>query len=122
MSSTSFVPFPSSQFSGAVVCPIISFPMPCLPPLKVVNVFALTCTLGLVSVAARVIWLAVRHIFTRNTNARQEFVFFHTQLGNYAACLLFAMTFNSLAGLISFPWLLLHGIREGKQSTFMSLF
>lgn len=109
MSSTSFVPFPSSQIAGAVV----------------VNVFALACTLGLVSVALRVIWLAVRHIFTRNTTVPQESFFFHTQLGNYAACLLFAMTFNSLAGLIGFPWLLLQGITEGNicraQATIMQI-
>jgi len=29
------------------------------------------------------------------------------------------MVFNSLAGLIGFPWLLLQGIKEGEQSTFM---
>ena len=98
------------------------FPMSCLPPLKVVNVFALACTLGLVSVALRVVWPAVRRIFTRKTTVPQESVFFHTQLGSYAACLLFAMTFNSLAGLIGFPWLLLRGIREGKQITFISSF
>lgn len=43
----------------------------------------------------------------------RECVFFQTQLGNYAACLIIGMMFNSLAGVIGMQWLWERRITEG---------
>lgn len=63
--------------------------------------------------AIRIIYLAVQMAFGENRAQPQEYVFFNTQLGQYAACLLVAMIFNTAAGVIGFPWLLQKGITEG---------
>ncbi|KAG2017824.1 hypothetical protein CC2G_007299 [Coprinopsis cinerea AmutBmut pab1-1] len=92
-----FIPFPEGQLGGAIA----------------VNVFAILCALALVSVALRILWLAVQCFVLRNRIKPQEYVFFHTQLGNYAACLLIGMLFNTLAGIVAVPWLMRRGITEG---------
>ncbi|KAF9036172.1 hypothetical protein BJ165DRAFT_619287 [Panaeolus papilionaceus] len=91
-----FIPIPDASFGGAIV----------------INVFALLSTIALVSVAIRIIYLAVQMAFGENRAQPQEYVFFNTQLGQYAACLLVAMIFNTAAGVIGFPWLLQRGITE----------
>jgi len=83
------------------------------------NVFAILCTLALLSVAFRICWLAVLH---RNaTEKPREYAFFRTQLGNYAGCLLVAMTFNCGAGILALPWLLRRGISLGEYLIYSRL-
>ncbi|TFK27154.1 hypothetical protein FA15DRAFT_666648 [Coprinopsis marcescibilis] len=96
-----FIPFPAAQMGGVIA----------------VNTFAILCTVALVSVAARVSWLAIRSFVLRNSSKPQEYVFFNTQLGNYAGCLLIAMTVNTVAGMMSLPWLINRGITEGAACT-----
>lgn len=76
--------------------------------------FAILSALALVSVAFRVLWLAVRKLWNTDAARSQEYVFFHTQLGHYAACLLVGNIMNSTAGLMGFPWLLKRGITDGN--------
>lgn len=75
--------------------------------------FAILSTVALASIALRVIWLAVLHMFNRSKVQPRECVFFHTQLGNYAACLLIADGLNGLAGMIGVSQLVHRGIAEG---------
>ncbi|KAJ3516138.1 hypothetical protein NLJ89_g1317 [Agrocybe chaxingu] len=79
-----------------------------------VNVFAFLSTLALVSVALRVIWLAIQRYWFKRIEKPQEYVFFDTQLGQYAACLIIAMMFNTIAGIIGMPWLFMRGVTEGN--------
>ncbi|KAF8150756.1 hypothetical protein B0H34DRAFT_824442 [Crassisporium funariophilum] len=109
MSQPTFIPLPASQLGGAIA----------------VNVFAILSTLALVSVALRIIWLAIQRYWLHPSTESQEYVFFHTQLGQYAACLLIAMIFNTVAGIIGIPWLFQRGITEGwtcrAQATVMQV-
>jgi len=109
MSQSSFFPIPESQLGGAVA----------------VNVFAFLSTVALISVALRVIWLAIRHFWLKSSGESQESVFFHTQLGQYAACLIISMIFNTFAGIIGIGWLVKGGITEGfmcrSQATLMQI-
>ncbi|PPQ98759.1 hypothetical protein CVT24_003456 [Panaeolus cyanescens] len=100
-----FIPIPDDSFGGAIA----------------VNVFALLSTLALVSVAIRIIYLAIQMAFGENRAQPQEYVFFNTQLGQYAACLLVAMIFNTAAGVIGFPWLFQRGITEGNVCRIQAL-
>ena len=56
-----------------------------------VNGFAVISTLALVSVAARIAWLATRRFLRKDPTLPKEYAFFRTQLGNYAVCLLVAV-------------------------------
>ncbi|KAF6757214.1 hypothetical protein DFP72DRAFT_249870 [Ephemerocybe angulata] len=101
MVEATFIPFPESVMVGATV----------------VNGFAILCTLALVSVALRVSWLGIRWFIKKDGEQPQEYVFFNTQLGNYAACLLGAMAFNTGAGIMALPWLIGRGITLGTACT-----
>jgi len=86
-----------------------------------VNVFAILSTVALISVALRISWLAVRHFWIKSATQSQESVFFHTQLGQYAACLIVAMMFNTIAGIIGLPWLIRRGITPGMKKNHLGI-
>ncbi|KAH9481673.1 hypothetical protein JR316_0006200 [Psilocybe cubensis] len=107
MSNSTFTPIPSSQIGGAIA----------------VNVFAVLSTIALVSVILRVFWLAIRR---QNSPIEcHECVFFNTQLGQYAACLIIGMVFDAIAGVIGLSWVMEQGITEGwmcrMQATLMQI-
>ncbi|KAJ2916631.1 hypothetical protein MD484_g3819, partial [Candolleomyces efflorescens] len=82
-----------------------------------VNAFAILCTLALLSVALRLIWLAIRSRMAGAEEKPHVYMFFQTQLGNYALCLLLAMTCNTFAGILALPWLIARGITIGTACT-----
>jgi len=89
----------------------------------VISVFAALSALAVASVAVRVIWLAIR---PRSGAAKpREYVFFHSQLGQYAACLLVANFFCAIAGLITLKWNIQGGINQDRacvaQATIMQI-
>ncbi|TFK40233.1 hypothetical protein BDQ12DRAFT_488623 [Crucibulum laeve] len=96
MSELIFIKFPVTQMAGATA----------------VYVFAVLSAFALLSVVLRIIWLGIQRHWTRAEP--QEYVFFHTQLGHYAACLLIANLFNSTAGLVGITWVVNRGITEGS--------
>ncbi|KAF8802528.1 hypothetical protein BYT27DRAFT_6764092 [Phlegmacium glaucopus] len=104
MSQTSFLPIPPSELGGAIA----------------VNIFAILSTLGLVSVALRVTWLLIRQHLLLTVPEVQEHVFFNTQLGQYAACLLIAMAFSATSGIIGITWVAQRGITEGWVCRFQA--
>lgn len=69
--------------------------------------------------ALRVTWLGIRWYITKEDEdlKPQEYVFFNTQLGNYAVCLLLAMAFITGAGIMGLPWLIGQGITLGRACT-----
>lgn len=81
---------------------------------QVVNVFALLSTLALLSVAFRIIWLAF-HPLCRFDAQKPEYIFFNSQLGRYAVCLLLANLFAEVSGLIGMHWLSQRGITNGSS-------
>jgi len=81
---------------------------------QAMSIFSLLSSLALVSVVIRISWLAVRHRLSVNQR-KPEFVFFNTQLGRYAACLLAANSFIGAAGLIGIRWVIQKGIAEGLE-------
>jgi hypothetical protein len=83
--------------------------------IQAVNIFAVLATLALVSVVFRVSWLAIRRTFFESCTKAQECVFFHTQLGHYAACLIIALMFNAVAGIIGIQWYFHGGIVNGRN-------
>ncbi|KIM40010.1 hypothetical protein M413DRAFT_189985 [Hebeloma cylindrosporum] len=97
-SQPTFVPIPSSQLGGAIA----------------VNIFAVLATVALVSVVLRVSWLAIRRTFFKSCTDARECVFFHTQLGHYAACLIIALMSNAVAGIIGIQWYFQGGIVDGR--------
>jgi len=89
-----------------------------IPGAIVVSAFAILSTLALLTVAFRVIWLAIARLLSNSSDAlSREYVFFNTQLGNYAACLLISNIINGVAGIMGFDQLLGGGIREGTFCT-----
>ncbi|KAK0193661.1 hypothetical protein F5146DRAFT_925195, partial [Armillaria mellea] len=91
----------------------------------VVNVVAVLSTVALLSIILRLAWLCILRVTRRkNITQSREYVFFNTQLGYYAACLLIANMFNSAAGLMGLPFLLARRITEGMipSSLFIPLF
>jgi len=86
-----------------------------------VNVFAVLSTFALVSVACRAIWLAIRQKLSPRTPEPREYIFFNTQLGHYAACLLIANAFIDVAGLIGIRWTIDNGITEGGLCTLQAI-
>ena len=85
--------------------------------LLVVNVVAILSTLALFTIIVRVVWLAVLRFYKQNISQTKEYVFFHTQLGYYAACLLVANMFSSAAGVMGVPYLVQRYIQQGASST-----
>lgn len=83
--------------------------------MQVVNVVAILSTFALASVAARVIWLAIRIRMFSSSSKPQEYVFFNTQLGRYAICLLIGNMLSGAAGLIGVRWLVENGITGGLR-------
>ncbi|KAF8656842.1 hypothetical protein AX16_002390 [Volvariella volvacea WC 439] len=96
MSGMPIVPLPPGFIGGAIA----------------VTVFAILSTTALLSIALRIIWLGIHHHISQSGAQPQEYAFFRTQLGTYAACLLLANTINSSAGLINIKWLADQGITE----------
>ncbi|KAJ6468425.1 hypothetical protein C8R45DRAFT_876148 [Mycena sanguinolenta] len=89
-----------------------------IPGAIVVNAFAILSALALLSVASRVIFLAVRRFLSGSSERdSREYVFFNTVLGNYAACLLISNIINSVAGMMGLDQLLHGGIQEGTYCT-----
>ncbi|KAG6898208.1 hypothetical protein C0992_003320 [Termitomyces sp. T32_za158] len=82
----------------------------------VVDVFALFSSVALVSVASRVIWLAVLQRISPKACKPKEYIFFNTQLGYYAICLLVGNMITDVSGLIGLQWLLDRGITKGFLS------
>ncbi|KAJ7583629.1 hypothetical protein C8J56DRAFT_954567 [Mycena floridula] len=80
--------------------PFIAFAKEQIPGAIVVNVFAILSALALVSFALRIFYLAVIRAVRPGEAASKEYIFFHTQLGYYAAGLLFANMFNSISGVM----------------------
>ncbi|KAF9470914.1 hypothetical protein BDN70DRAFT_888629 [Pholiota conissans] len=102
-----FIPVLSNQLGGAVT----------------VNIFALLSALALASVLLRAAWLAIRLIWFNNSPTQvQEVVFFQTQLGSYASCLIIGLMLNSVAGIIGFQWLLQRGVTDGWPCRIQALF
>ncbi|KAL0954663.1 hypothetical protein HGRIS_003614 [Hohenbuehelia grisea] len=96
-----------------------SFEQSQLAGVTVVGVFALLSTAALAWVAFRIVYLAVVRRFIVSTDDAQprEYVFFHTQLGHYAACLLLGNLCTGIAGLIGFQWLGDKGVTDGPLCT-----
>ena len=109
------MPFSESVIGGAAVSSGIfsSLSIPLNALLQTVNAFAILCTLALLSVALRIIWLAIRSRMAGDEEKPHVYMFFQTQLGNYAVCLLLSMTFNTFAGILALPWLIARGITIG---------
>ncbi|KAG5645534.1 hypothetical protein DXG03_005809 [Asterophora parasitica] len=105
MSESTFTPLLKSEVAGAIA----------------VNAFAILSTFALFTVACRVIWLAIRQRFSSSSSEPQEYVFFNTQLGYYAVCLLIANMFNNASGLINIRWTLDQGITEGTLCTLQAI-
>ncbi|KAJ6570179.1 hypothetical protein DFH09DRAFT_423681 [Mycena vulgaris] len=93
-----------------------------LPGVIVVNAFAILSTFALLTVAFRVIWLAIARYFSNSKDAQsREYVFFNTVLGNYAACLLIANIISGAAGIMGLNHLLNRGIQEGPFCTIQAI-
>lgn len=84
MAGSTFFPLPRDQVGGAIV----------------VNVFAILSAIALLAFALRIVYLAVLNVMHRDIGESKEYVFFRTQIGYYAACLLLANMFNSISGLL----------------------
>ncbi|KAK7044221.1 hypothetical protein VNI00_007943 [Paramarasmius palmivorus] len=83
-----------------------------MPGVIAVNVFAILSSIALLTIIIRGIWLAVLRLCGRSISQYRDYIFFNTQLGYYAACLLIANSFNSVAGLMGLPFLIQRGISE----------
>ncbi|KAL0060829.1 hypothetical protein AAF712_004988 [Marasmius tenuissimus] len=92
-----FFPIADNQLAGAIV----------------VNLFAILSSIALLAIVLRVFYLLFRRLCGHNISHYRDYLFFSTQLGYYAACLLIANTINSVAGLMGLPFLIRHGIDEG---------
>lgn len=96
-----FFPISDKEFAGAIA----------------VNVFAILSAFALLAIIFRVVWLAGLRLFGRDISQYRDYVFFNTQLGYYAACLLLANMVNSVAGLMGLPFLIHRGITENGLCT-----
>jgi len=90
--------------------------------MQAVNIFAILATLALASVVFRVSWMAIRRTFFKPCTRAHECVFFHTQLGHYAACLIIALMFNAVAGIIGIQWYFRGGIVDGRNPSPFTIF
>ena len=78
--------------------------------------------MALASVLIRGAWLAVRITWFKASPVQtQEIVFFHTQLGNYASCLVNGLFFNAIAGILGLQWLIQHRVTDGMHIHFILL-
>ncbi|KIY66534.1 hypothetical protein CYLTODRAFT_455276 [Cylindrobasidium torrendii FP15055 ss-10] len=102
------------QLEVAVVHPVFPIDDKAFPGLLVVNIVALLSTAALLSIVARVVWLACLRLYNRNITKTREYVFFQTQLGYYAACLLMANMSTSTAGLMGLPFLAQRAVVENS--------
>ncbi|KAG0705727.1 hypothetical protein DFH29DRAFT_905673 [Suillus ampliporus] len=98
-----FTPFSTAQAKGLIVVPV----------------FALLSALALAFIVFRSIRLVVIPSFRRNATTCRvpESLFFRTQLGHYAASLVFSNVFLTAAGLIEFYWVKQSGIHQGFMCT-----
>ncbi|EGN99075.1 hypothetical protein SERLA73DRAFT_34026, partial [Serpula lacrymans var. lacrymans S7.3] len=80
-------------------------------------IFALFSTLALCFIALRTLILVAIPFFQGNAKASRapENLFFRTQLGHYAAALVFSNVFISLSGLVEFRWVAESGITTGMS-------
>ncbi|KIK80659.1 hypothetical protein PAXRUDRAFT_833394 [Paxillus rubicundulus Ve08.2h10] len=83
--------------------------------LIIVAVFALLSALALTFIAFRTIRLVIIPVIQghNNTYRAPENLFSRTQLGHYAASLVFSNAFISAAGLIEFSWVSRSGLSQG---------
>ena len=74
-----------------------------------------TSILSITAFAGRIAYVAIRPYFREGLSAAntKESAFFRTQLGAYAACLLFANLLSNAAGVIDFHWSSAGGIVLG---------
>lgn len=105
MTDPLFVPLLSSEIGGSIA----------------VNVFAIVSTFALFTVACRIIWLAIGRKISPDHCKPQEYVFFNTQLGYYAICLLLANLFTDISGLIGLRWSIDKGVTEGRLCTLQAV-
>jgi hypothetical protein len=114
-----FAPVAPSMIPGVIVCLFTTFTffkeiLPRNNNPQVINIFLFISTVALLSVAGRVAYLAIQRLVSSEPQPTpRAFVFFGSQLGYYAACLLIANFINCVAGLLGLPWLLDKGITEG---------
>ncbi|KAG8213053.1 hypothetical protein J3R82DRAFT_11445 [Butyriboletus roseoflavus] len=83
---------------------------------QVVAVFALLSALALAFIALRTMRLAMM-LFPEcddGTARPPEILFFRTQLGHYAGCLVLSNMFISASGLINFSWVSRSGLSPGS--------
>jgi len=105
MSEPRFVPLLKSELGGAIA----------------INVFAVLSTFAPFTIACRLLWLAIRQKVSPRTSEPREWIFFNTQLGYYAGCLLIANMFSGIAGLIGLVWTANKGITEGGLCTLQAI-
>jgi len=87
-----------------------------------INVVVALANLALIPVGIRVAWLAARRPWSRSYSGPSEYVFFHTQLGQYVTSFIIAMLFNTIAGLLGFPWMFMRRIQDGPLCRAQALF
>lgn len=117
MSEQNFHPFSNKEISGAIVSLAMQTDLPDynLLILQALDVFAVVSTFALVSLALRMIWFSLKPLLQRGSlQPSREHIFFHTQIGLYAVCLLTGNFFSSFAGVIGIIWVANKGITEGK--------
>jgi hypothetical protein len=96
-----------------------------LPGAITATIFAFLSTSALLSVALRVVWLALSPRFLRNGGVKSlppEASFFRTRMGIYATCLLTGNLFSSVAGVIGTWWLAKRNVVEGPVCTTQAIF
>ena len=78
---------------------------------------------ALTFLAVRALWLVTSPVFLPGASQRvsKEHIFFHTQLGHYAACLLGSNFFTSAAGVIVARWVADGGLQEGMARSKISV-
>jgi hypothetical protein len=77
--------------------------------------FALLSLSALTLVLIRVTWIGLAAIFRRTAveNLTREGLFFKSQLGAFAGCLLLANMFTAVSGVLEITWVALDGVEHG---------
>lgn len=113
-----FEPLASYQISGATVRAVLSWHhnIDFNVTFQFLVIIAFVSGLSLVGVAVRAAWLAIGVLLNRDNSRApsREYIFFHTQLGLYAACLLAMNFITAVGGMIGTTWIAQRGISEGK--------
>jgi hypothetical protein len=88
---------------------------------KVVTTFAFISTIAILSVATRALWLAIRRKMDPVRAKPREYIFFNTQLGHYATCLLVSNLCMGIAGVLDVRWISENGITPDTFCTFQGV-